>query len=147
MALLVQHPKTVKEYETVFILKPDIIEEERNKVIDRIDGIIQRLHGHLLLKEEWGKRKLAYKIMKNAYGIYYYYRYLGFNDLVAEIERNLRILEPVIKYMTVKLGEDVDIDERREEVQKHGSFAPKETADYSSVDIDDDDLDELADDE
>ena len=147
MAYLVNHPKTVKEYETVFILKSDVLDEDRKKVLDRLNGIIEKLDGTLLMQEEWGKRKLAYKIQKNAYGIYYYYRYLGYNDMVAEMERNLRILEPVIKYMTVKLGEDVDVEKRKEEASKIGSTAPKDTADYSSVEIDDEDLDELVDDE
>ena len=147
MAFLVEHPKTVREYETVYILKGDVLDEERDKVTNRMTSIVERLEGTLLMQEEWGKRKLAYKIQKNAYGIYCYLRYLGYNDMVAEIERNLRILEPVIKYMTVKLGEDVDVEQRKEEAAKLGSSAPKDTADYSSVDIDDEDLDELVDDE
>lgn len=147
MANLVEHPKTIREYETVFILRSDILDDDRKKVLNRMSGIIEKLEGHILMQEEWGKRKLAYKIQKNSHGIYHYLRYLGYNDMVSEIERNLRILEPVIKYMTIKLGDDVDVDKRKEEVVNEGSCAPKETADYSSVDLDDEDLDELADDE
>lgn len=145
MAFLVEHPKTVREYETVYILKGDVLDEERDKVTSRMTSIVERLEGTLLMQEEWGKRKLAYKIQKNAYGIYFYMRYLGYNDMVAEIERNLRILEPVIKYMTVKLGDDVDADKCKEAAEKQGSCAPNDTADYSSVEIDDEDLDGLAD--
>ncbi|MBR4984611.1 MAG: 30S ribosomal protein S6 [Proteobacteria bacterium] len=147
MAYLVNHPKTVREYETVFILRSDVLDEDRNKVLTRMSSIIEKLDGHILMQEEWGKRKLAYKIQKSAYGIYFYIRYLGYNDMVAEIERNLRILEPVIKYMTVKLGDDVDVEKRKAEAVNEGSCAPKDSADYSSVDIDDEDLDELVDDE
>lgn len=147
MANLVEHPKTIREYETVFILRSDILDDDHKKVLNRMSGIIEKLDGHILMQEEWGKRKLAYKIQKNSHGIYHYLRYLGYNDMVSEIERNLRILEPVIKYMTIKLGDDVDVDKRKEEVVNEGSCAPKETADYSSVDLDDEDLDELADDE
>ena len=147
MAFLVEHPKTVREYETVFILRSDVLDEDRTKVLNRMSSIVEKLNGQILMQEEWGKRKLAYKIQKNAYGIYYYLRYLGYNDMVAEIERNLRILEPVIKYMTVKLGEDVDAEKRKEVAEKLGTCAPKDTADYSSVEIDDEDLDELVDDE
>lgn len=147
MAFLVNHPKTVREYETVFILRSDVLDEDRTKVLNRMNNIIEKLDGQILMQEEWGKRKLAYKIQKSAYGIYYYLRYLGYNDMVAEIERNLRILEPVIKYMTVKLGDDVDVEKCKEEAAKVGSCAPKENADYSSVEIDDEDLDELVDDE
>lgn len=147
MAFLVEHPKTVREYETVYILRPDVLDEDKAKVDARLTGIVSKLDGHILMQEEWGKRKLAYKIQKNTHGIYFYIRYLGFSDMVAEIERNLRILEPVIKYMTVKLGEDVDVEKRKAEAVNEGSCAPKETADYSGVEIDDEDLDELVDDE
>ena len=85
MALLVQHPKTVREYETVFILRSDVLDDEKNKVLERMNSIIEKLDGTLLMREEWGKRKLAYRIEKNIYGIYYYMHYLGFNDMVAEI--------------------------------------------------------------
>jgi len=147
MANLVEHPKTVREYETVFILRPDVLDDDRSKVVNRMNTIIEKLDGYILMQEEWGKRKLAYKIQKNTYGIYCYLRYLGYNDMVAEIERNLRILEPVIKFMTVKLGEDVDVEKRKVEAATEGSCAPRETADYSNVEIDDEDLDELVDDE
>ena len=67
-----------------------------------------KLEGTLLKREFWGRRKLAYEIQKYPYGLYYYFQYLGYNDLVGELERNFRILEPVLKYMTVKLNDDVD---------------------------------------
>lgn len=145
MAFLVEHPKTVREYETVYILRADVLDEDRKKVTDRMTSIVECLDGTILLQEEWGKRKLAYKIMKNAYGIYFYMRYLGYNDMVAEIERNLRILEPVIKYMTVKLGDDVDAEKCKENASKLSSAAPKENADYSNLECDEVDLDELGD--
>lgn len=146
MSLLVEHPKTVREYETVYILRADVLDDDRKKVTDRMTSIVEKLDGTILLQEEWGKRKLAYKIQKNVYGIYFYIRYLGYNDMVAEIERNLRILEPVLKYMTVKLGDDVDVEKCKEDAAKLGSCAPKEHVEYN-VEIDDEDLDELVDDD
>ncbi len=148
MARLVEHPKTTREYETVVILRPDVLDEERSKVLDRVNATIARLSGHVLRYEDWGKRRLAYRIRKNSHGLYHYYQYLGFSDLVGELERNLRILEPVIKFMTVKLDEDVDPEQRKLEAVNEKSRAPKDTPDYSlGVDIDDEDLDELVDDD
>ena len=80
MSLLVEHPKTVREYETVYILRADVLDDDRKKVTDRMTSIVEKLDGTILLQEEWGKRKLAYKIQKNVYGIYFYIRYLGYND-------------------------------------------------------------------
>jgi len=103
---------TTREYETVFILRPDSSEDERTRVFDRITQVMERLDGHLIKREEWGKRKLAYHIRKHSQGLYFYYKYLGYNDLVAEIERNFRLLDPVLKYLTVKLDSDVDREAR-----------------------------------
>ncbi|OIP40858.1 MAG: 30S ribosomal protein S6 [Deltaproteobacteria bacterium CG2_30_63_29] len=105
MKHLVEHPRVTREYETIFILRPDLLEEDRTKVIERVQGTIEKLGGAILKTEDWGKRKLAYNIKKNSHGIYFYYQYLGFNDLVTELERNFRILEPVLKYLTIKLDE------------------------------------------
>ena len=53
MAYLVNHPKTVREYETVFILRSDVLDEDRNKVLTRMSNIIEKLDGHILMQEEW----------------------------------------------------------------------------------------------
>ena len=111
MRRLVTPPRVTREYETIFILKQDVLEDERAKVLERIHSIVEKLEGHILETDEWGKRRLAYRIRKNTHGFYFYYRLLGYNDLVLEMERNLRILEPVLKFLTVKLDE-VDREER-----------------------------------
>ncbi|MDX9721743.1 MAG: 30S ribosomal protein S6 [Myxococcota bacterium] len=139
MSIVANRPRTTREYETVFILRPDILEEDKTKVLDRIQGIMDRLSGHILKSEEWGKRKLAYRIKKNSHGLYYYYRYLGFSDLVGELERNMRILDPVLKYMTLKLEDDVDPEARKAQALNEPSRAPKdEAADTGSNDADED---------
>lgn len=147
MAKLVEHPKTIREYETVFILRSDILDDDHKKVLERMNGIIERLEGHILIQEDWGKRKLAYKIEKNSHGLYHYLRYLGYNDMVSEIERNLRILEPVLKYMTIKLDDDVDVDKRKEEIANEKSAVREDTENDANDDGKDNDLDELVDDE
>lgn len=137
MRLLAETPRTTREYETIFILRPDALEDDRNKVIERIESIMERLQGHVLRKEEWGKRKLAYRVQKHSQGIYYYYLYLGYSDLVGELERNLRILEPVIKYLTVKLDDDLD----REERIARGD-TPRPVRREVDIDLDDEDEDD-----
>lgn len=147
MALLVTRPRLTREYETIFILKPDVLEDEKTKVVERVEGIIERLDGHILRKEEWGKRRLSYRVKKNSHGVYLYYRFLGYNDLVGEIERNLRILEPVIKFITVKIDE-VDREARIAQAAREPlpSFAPPSSPErdqrFDDEELDDDDADE-----
>jgi small subunit ribosomal protein S6 len=69
---------------------------------------IEQAGGKLLKLESWGKRRLAFPIGKQRKGFYVYTRYLGYRGLVTELERNLRMLDTVLRYMTVQLRKDVD---------------------------------------
>jgi len=95
-------------YETTFILRPDITDDAQKALIEKFKGIIQAHGGQTLTVEEWGKRKLAYAIQRETRGVYVYMLYTGNNSLVAELERNLRITEQVIRFLTVHLGKDFD---------------------------------------
>ncbi|KPK16869.1 MAG: hypothetical protein AMJ62_03750 [Myxococcales bacterium SG8_38] len=97
-----------REYETIYILRPDVDNEKAEQIVGRLKDVIARLDGTLTKLDNWGKRKLAYPIQKNSRGIFVYLRYVGFNDLVAELERNLRLLDEVVRFQTVLLAEDID---------------------------------------
>ncbi|HNN91920.1 MAG TPA: 30S ribosomal protein S6 [Pseudomonadota bacterium] len=105
-------PGTQREYETIFILRPETNQEGITQVNTRVRGIIDGLGGRPLKLDNWGKRKLAYEIKKQLKGIYMYWRFLGSTGLVEEIERNLRMIDSVIRYYTVKVDEDVLPDTR-----------------------------------
>jgi small subunit ribosomal protein S6 len=97
-----------REYETIYILRPDVENAKAEQIIERLKEVVSRLDGTLTKLDNWGKRKLAYPIEKNTRGIFVYLRYVGFNDLVAELERNLRLLDEVVRFQTVLLAEDID---------------------------------------
>jgi small subunit ribosomal protein S6 len=97
-----------REYETIYILRPDVDNAVAEKVIQRAKDVIARLDGTLTRLDNWGKRKLAYPIQKNNRGIFVYLKYVGYGDLVAELERNLRLLDEVVRFQTVLLTEDID---------------------------------------
>lgn len=97
-----------REYETIFVIHPDTPTEVVDQIANRLTDVISRLEGKLLKAENWGKRRLAYPVGKQMKGTYIYLKYLGYSDMVYEVERNIRMLEPVIKHLTVKLEEDVD---------------------------------------
>ena len=104
------------EYETIYILKPELPVDTIDKTADKVNGIIGKFDGEVLLQDDWGKRKLAYPIKKNARGHYVYFNYVGNSSLVGELERQLRIDDNLLRFLTVRVGEDVDLDNRRAEV-------------------------------
>lgn len=99
-----------RKYETVMIVRPELGDDDMVKVWERIDGVLARLGGREIKREAWGKRRLAYEIAKQKKGLYFYLRFLGGNDLVLELERNLRLMDDVLKYQTVKLDDDINLE-------------------------------------
>ena len=101
-------PSTSREYETIFILRADTANDGVAQVNTRLRGVLETMGGKALKLDNWGKRKLAYEVKKQLKGIYLYWRYLATSGVVEELERNLRMLDSVIRYYTVKVDEDVD---------------------------------------
>ena len=101
-----------REYESIFILHPDSQSDVIDSIAGRCQDIISRLEGKLLRAENWGRRKLAYPVKKNQKGIYIYLKYLGYQDLVHELERNFRAIDSIIKFLSVKIDEDVNPEAR-----------------------------------
>jgi len=124
-----------REYETIFIVNPETPADTMDQIAERITDVVKRLNGKLLKAENWGKRRLAYTVKKQHSGYYLYIRYLGYSDMVHEVERNLRMIEPVIKHITVKIEEDVN-PESRTVNEADISFAPQveEDADLGTED-------------
>ena len=106
----VQHaPETkLREYETIFLLRPELAEDLVDKIVERLRGIVQRDGGKVIKVENWGKKKVAYEVKKHLRAIYIRFVYLGNTHMVAEFERNLRMTDDVLKYQSVKLADDVD---------------------------------------
>jgi small subunit ribosomal protein S6 len=97
-----------REYETIYILRPDSTTDVIAQVNQKIRGIIEAGGGTILKVDNWGKRKLAYEVKKQLKGIYLFFSYLGTAGLVEEVERNLRLTDSVIRYYSVKIAENVD---------------------------------------
>jgi small subunit ribosomal protein S6 len=93
-------------YEAIYILRPDVSKDAAEKVAVRVQEVIARGQGNLTLVESWGRRPLAYAIGNKKRGVYVYINYLGDGALVAELERNFRMLDEVIRFQTVKLTDE-----------------------------------------
>ena len=109
-------PNTSREYETIYILRPNTPNEGVAEVNTRIKGIIEGMGGKILKVDNWGKRRLAYEVAKERKGIYLYWQYLATPGVVEETERNLRMLDNVIRYLSVKVDEDIDVSARPSEI-------------------------------
>jgi small subunit ribosomal protein S6 len=105
----------MRRYETFVIIDPDISQEERDPVVERVKELIAQMDGFLVFEEVWGDRKLAYEIRKKTRGYYVRFDYCGSVPLVNEIERFFRIDDRALKYMTVVLDKDVDLEKAKEE--------------------------------
>jgi small subunit ribosomal protein S6 len=108
MSRAVTAPGRAKEYETIYILKPDVDAENAEKVGTRVADVIGREAGRLTKVEMWGRRRLAYDIGKQRRGVYMYLKYVGNGRTVSEVERNLRLSDGVMKYQTVLVRNDVE---------------------------------------
>ena len=100
------------EYELVTIFRPDLEDAALKADVEKIEGVVSENGGTLLITDDWGKRKLAYPVRKHQKGHYVLVSFLSAPTLITELERNLRIMEPVIRFLTSKVGDDVDIEAR-----------------------------------
>ena len=105
-------PKTLSEtmndrqpyYETMYILRPDIAEDEVTNHIDKYNKLLEEFGGTILDSQMRGKRRLAYQIAKHREGIYVQLSHQGDGQHIFKIEKAMRLSEDVIRYMTVKQG-------------------------------------------
>ena len=89
-------------YETMYILRPDIAEEEVTKHIEKYNKILEKNGGKVLDSQMRGKRRLAYTISKHREGIYVQLSHQGDGQHIAKIEKAMRLSEDVIRYLTIK---------------------------------------------
>jgi len=89
----------MREYELVFIVHPDLDENATNEVVDRVKGWITEAGGAIDHIDPWGKRKLAYLIRKQNEGQYFLFKTHMTPTTVADLERNLRFVEPIMRFL------------------------------------------------
>ena len=94
-----------REYEIIFVLQPDLPEEEREKLIGQSEQWISSSGGEVVHVERMGTRKLAYRIEGHREGFYVLLKLKGEGELVKQIERRLKVTDPVIKYLSVRIDE------------------------------------------
>src|ERR1700675_2385094 len=95
-----------RNYEVMFIVRPDMVEEDLNKLISTLESSVTSASG-TAKSEVWGKRRLAYKVGRFNDGIFVLMLVEATGAAVHEVERRLRVTEPVIKFLTVRTDEEL----------------------------------------
>jgi small subunit ribosomal protein S6 len=123
----------MRRYETFAIIDPDLSEDQRSPLIGRVEELISQMDGFLVDTDDWGERKLAYDIKKKGRGYYVRFDYCGLAALVNEIERFFRIDDRALKYMTVLLNADADLEKIKEEKAAKESAAADDSSDLDDA--------------
>jgi small subunit ribosomal protein S6 len=95
-----------RTYELMFIVRPDMAEEDQDKLISTLESVVTTSGGQMKSVEKMGKRRLAYMVRRFHDGVYILLTLEGSGGLVHELERRLRVTEPVIKFLTVRIDEE-----------------------------------------
>jgi small subunit ribosomal protein S6 len=119
----------MRNYETIYIVNPDLADDNYKEVVKKFNDLIEKQKGIIVKVEEWGKQKLAYGVKKFGTGSYVLMNYCGESGTTAELERDLKLDDRIIKFQTVKLADVVDPEalvlERKETEEE---IAPEEVS-------------------
>jgi small subunit ribosomal protein S6 len=112
----------MRKYELLFIVRPDAPEEDLDKLVAQMEGVVTGAGGKVEKTEKMGRRRLAYRVGGFQDGHYVLFVLEGDGATVKEFERRLRVTDSVIKYMTVR------VDEEQKRIEKHKALRAKQEA-------------------
>jgi small subunit ribosomal protein S6 len=101
-----------RKYELVYVVSPEATDDQVTELHNQIEQVVQRMSGQIEKTENWGRRKLAYEIGRHKEGTYVLEVILGSGELMKEIDRRLKVLDYVIRHLTVRVDEAQDVIER-----------------------------------
>jgi len=126
----------MRHYETLYIVNPELDDENYKAVVDKFRDLIEKEKGVIVKLEEWGKQRLAYLVKKFDQGAYVLMDYCGGPGVTAELERYLKLDDRILNYQTVKLADEVDhqalVQKQKEEEAKKQIAMKEEQAQEGS---------------
>jgi len=102
----------MRGYEVMFIVRPDVADEDVDKLIAQMEGVVAGAGGKVEKVEKMGRRRLAYRVRRQREGFYVLFKLQGAGETVKEFERRLKVTDAVIKYLTVRTDEDLERAEK-----------------------------------
>jgi len=124
----------MRHYETTYILRPNLGEDQFTEIIERTNAIVTDDDGSIIDIDRWGIKNLAYEIKKETQGYYVYMNYAAHGTTVSEIERIFRIDDRLLRYLTIKLADAID----EAGVEKAKELIAAEAAAAEAVETEDD---------
>jgi small subunit ribosomal protein S6 len=113
--------ETMRHYETLYIISPELGDEDYKALVAKHKDLIEKQKGIIIKLDEWGKRRLAYELKKFDQGFYVLMDYCGGAGITAELARALKLDDKILKYQTIKLGDNVnpeDLIEKPKEIEE-----------------------------
>ena len=101
-----------RRYELVYVISPDVSDDQVNELHSQIEAIVQRMGGQIEKTDNWGRRKLAYEIGRHKEGTYVLEVINGSGELMKEIDRRLKVIDTVIRHLVVRVDEEQGVIER-----------------------------------
>jgi len=102
----------VRQYELVYILSPDATEQEIAELHTQVESIVARYQGEFIKTENWGRRRMAFRIGKHREGTYVLEVFKGTGELTKELDRRLKVIDNVIRHLIVRVDEELRVAER-----------------------------------
>jgi len=125
----------MRHYETIYIVNPNLSDEDYHEIINKFNKLIENRKGVIIKTQEWGKQRLAYAINKFNNGFYVLVGFCADPGVTAELERNIKIDDRILKYQTIKIADNADPQELILK-EKEASKEIKETAADKEQDMD-----------
>ncbi|MCL7489552.1 MAG: 30S ribosomal protein S6 [Desulfobulbaceae bacterium] len=118
----------MRRYETTYILRPNLGENQFSEIIERTNAIVTGDGGTIINLERWGNKKLAYEIKKENFGQYIYFNFAAPGTTVLEMERIFRIDDKVLRFLTVKLADSIDAETIASETERAAAIAAEKSS-------------------
>jgi small subunit ribosomal protein S6 len=118
----------MKHYETLYIISPELGDEDYKAIVSKHKDLIEKGKGVIIKLDEWGKRRLAYELKKFDQGFYVLMEYCGGSGITTELARALKLDDNVLKYQTIKLGDNVNPEDLIVKPKEIEEEAAEETA-------------------
>ncbi len=93
-------------YESIFVVRPSLTDEDTQKIIEKMKGVVEKSGATVLKSENWGKKKLAYEVKRERKGTFIYLHFKSDGGVVSDLERSYRLEDSVIKFLTVRLEQE-----------------------------------------
>ena len=116
----------MRYYETLYITNPNLADEDYEDVVAKFNGLVEKNNGVMINVDEWGKKNLAYEVKKFDKGCYVLLQYCGEPNIIADLKREFKLDERVIKYQTIKLSNTADPEALKSKLEETKEKVPEE---------------------